>query len=171
MKLPNLEKALIQRAGSIDNLFTLVQTKGADSFTIHEKPYQPFHIEAQWWEPHMIVWAFFSKEVNGDTCMDPLVKYRCTRSAEGLDFTPFYWETFPFPPCQVVEGESDILHGMMNREELEEFVNDWDVEFGTRGWAAKVVPASVERKPWNLEDPDDWKYLADLYRATRGVGH
>jgi hypothetical protein len=57
-----------------------------------------------------------------------------------LDFTPFYWETFPFPPCRVIEGESNLREGTIRREELEELVRDWDVEFGNRGYVEKTPP-------------------------------
>jgi hypothetical protein len=144
MKLPNLEKSLTKRAGSLESLWKLVQGKGSDSFTIHEAPYLPFSVEAHWHDSNRVVWAFFCKEVNGDTVMDPLVKYRLMRTAEGgLDFTPFYRETFPFPPCRVIEGESDLREGTIRREELEELVRDWDVEFGNRGYVEKTPPLPV----------------------------
>jgi hypothetical protein len=57
-----------------------------------------------------------------------------------LDFTPFSWETFPFPPCRVIEGESNLREGTIRREELEELVRDWDVEFGNRGYVEKTPP-------------------------------
>jgi hypothetical protein len=141
MRLPNFEQALTKRAGSVERLWAILQERGEDSFTIHEKPYLPFAVDTHWEDAHVTIWAFFHKEVNGDTCMDPLVKYRCTRTADGsLDFVPFYWETWPFPPCEVIEEEGNIAGGTIRRAELEQFVAEWDAEFGKRGYVEKTPP-------------------------------
>ena len=143
MKLPNFEQALVKRAGSVEGLWAMLQERGEDGFTIHEKPYLPFAVDAHWGNSYVTIWAFFHKAVNGDPCMDPLVKYRCTRTADGsLDFVPFYWETWPFPPCEVIEGAGNLADGTTGRTELEQLVKDWDVEFGRRGYAEKTPQAT-----------------------------
>jgi hypothetical protein len=96
---------------------------------------------------YTVVWCYFAKEINSDIAYDPLVKYRVTVNSDGhLDFDPFYYESWPWGPFQVTDVVSDGKTPTISRQELEQYVKDFDDEFRRRGWIEKAAHARKEAR-------------------------
>jgi hypothetical protein len=139
MKLMNLERALKARYGSLERMDQILTEYTNDDFCIDDPPWRPFYIQVLTHPDTFILWGFSITEVNEDVLKDPLVKYRMTIKKGTADFEPFYLVATPaWPPCDVTEGSTDIAKGLISCKEIEQYAQEWDMEFGKRGWPNKV---------------------------------